>query len=66
MQEGVALWEERENERLLAELRASLDAAEASLANGNGRVITKETMRELAEEVKRRGRARRDAVHLPR
>jgi hypothetical protein len=58
VQEAVALWEERENARALAEFRGSLDKAEASLAQGNGRVITQQSMRELAEEVHQRGLAR--------
>lgn len=58
VQEGVALWEERETARALAEFRASLDEAEASLADGKGRVITQESMRELANEVHQRGLAR--------
>lgn len=41
-----------------AQIRAALDAAEASLSSGLGRSITKESMREFAEEVKSRGRAR--------
>ena len=32
--------------------------AEAALARGEGRVITQESMRELAAEVRERGRAR--------
>jgi Arc/MetJ-type ribon-helix-helix transcriptional regulator len=59
VREAVALWEERENARALSEFRASLDEAEASLGQGKGRVITQESMRELAEDVKRRGRERR-------
>jgi len=58
--EALSLWEERERAR--AELLASFDAAEASIARGEGRVITQESMRELAVEVKRRGRARLDAL----
>ena len=54
--EALALWEERERAR--AEILAAVDAAEASLARGEGRAITEQSMRELAEEVKRRGRAR--------
>ena len=34
VQEAVAFWEERENARFLAEFRASLDEAEASIAHG--------------------------------
>jgi Arc/MetJ-type ribon-helix-helix transcriptional regulator len=56
IQEGLALWEDRERKR--AEFLATLDEAKASLARGEGRVITEESMRELAEEVKQRGRAR--------
>ena len=56
VKEALSLWEERERKR--AEFLATLDDAQASLARGEGRVITQESMRELAEEVKRRGRAR--------
>jgi putative addiction module CopG family antidote len=59
VKEALSLWEERERTR--AELLAAVDEAEASLARGEGRIITQESMRELAEEVKRRGRARLDA-----
>ena len=54
--EALSLWEERERSR--AELLASLDATEASIARGDGRLITQDSMRELAADVKRRGRAR--------
>jgi hypothetical protein len=51
------LWEERERRRL--EFLAALDRARASLARGGeGRVITQESMQQLAAEVKERGRAR--------
>jgi putative addiction module CopG family antidote len=56
VKEALSLWEERERTR--AEILAAVDEAEASLARGEGRIITQESMRELAEEVKRRGRAR--------
>ncbi len=56
VREAMSLWEERERRRL--EILAAVDEAEASLARGEGRSISKESMRELAEEVKRRGRAR--------
>lgn len=56
VQEALALWEERERKRI--EFMASLDDARASLARGEGRVITQESMRELAAEVRERGRAR--------
>jgi Arc/MetJ-type ribon-helix-helix transcriptional regulator len=56
LEEALSLWEERERKR--AELLATLDEAEASLARGEGRVITQESMRTLAEEVHQRGLAR--------
>ena len=56
MKEALSLWEERERTR--AEILVSVDEAEASLARGEGRTITQESMRELADEVKRRGRTR--------
>jgi Arc/MetJ-type ribon-helix-helix transcriptional regulator len=61
--EALLLWEERERTR--AEILAVVDEAEASLARGEGLVITQESMRELAEEVKRRGRARLAAEQQP-
>jgi Arc/MetJ-type ribon-helix-helix transcriptional regulator len=59
LKEALSLWEERERTR--AEILAAVEEAETSLARGEGRVITQESMSELAEEVKRRGRARLDA-----
>ena len=56
IQEALVLWEERERGRV--ELLATLDDARASLARGDGRVITQDSMRELAAEVRDRGRAR--------
>jgi Arc/MetJ-type ribon-helix-helix transcriptional regulator len=56
LKEALSLWEERERTR--AEILAAVDEAEASLARGEGRIVTQESMRELAEEVKRRGCAR--------
>jgi Arc/MetJ-type ribon-helix-helix transcriptional regulator len=56
VEEALSLWEERERKR--AEFLATLDDARVSLARGEGRIITQESMRELAEEVKQRGRAR--------
>ena len=47
-----------ERERTRAEILVAVDEAEASLARGEGRAITQESMRELAEDVKQRGRAR--------
>jgi len=59
VQEALALWEERERQRL--ELVAAIDEAEASLARGEGRWITEESVKTLADEIKRRGRSRLEA-----
>lgn len=56
VQEALAPWEERERRRL--EILAAVDEAEASLARGDGREITEESMKALAEEIKQRGRRR--------
>ena len=56
VQEALVLWEERERTR--AEILASVDRADSSLARGEGRAITQESTRELAHNVKQRGRAR--------
>lgn len=56
IKEALSLWEERERAR--AEILAAVDEAEASLAGGEGRPITQESMRELARQVTERGRAR--------
>ena len=56
VQEALALWEERERRRL--EILATVDEAEASLARGEGREITEESMKALAEDVKQRMRRR--------
>jgi len=54
VKEALLLWEERER----AEILAAVEEAETSLARGEGRIITQESMHELAEDVKRRGRTR--------
>jgi len=54
--EALALWEERERAR--AELRETLDDAEASLARGEGTEITRESMRELTDGIMKRTGAR--------
>jgi putative addiction module CopG family antidote len=56
VKQALSLWEERERTR--AEILAAVDEAEASLARGEARLVTRESMRELAEDVKQRGRAR--------
>jgi len=63
VQEALALWEERERTR--AEILSAVDEAEASLARGEGRIITQQSMRELAGEVKQRGRNRLAAEQPP-
>ena len=54
--EAFSLWEARERRR--EEILASVDMAEASLVCGEGRMITEESMQQLAHDVGRRGRAR--------
>jgi len=61
VQEALGLWVERERRR--AEILAAVDAAQASIARGEGVEITRQSMRELAEDVKRRGRDRLAAEH---
>ncbi len=56
IEEALALWESRERTR--AEMLAAIELAEASLARGEGRMITEQSMLDLASEVKQRGRAR--------
>jgi putative addiction module CopG family antidote len=56
VKEALSLWEERERRRI--EFLASLNDANASLARGEGRTITEQSMQDLAEDVKQRGRAR--------
>jgi putative addiction module CopG family antidote len=56
VREALSLWEERERTR--AEILTAVDVAEASIARGEGRTITQESMRQLADEVKQRGRNR--------
>jgi Arc/MetJ-type ribon-helix-helix transcriptional regulator len=56
VQQALDLWVERERER--EEILAAIDIAEAELARGEEIVLTKESMRELVEDVKRRGRER--------
>jgi len=59
VEEALQLWEDRERTR--AEILAAVDAAEASLDRGEGIEVTEQSMRELAEGVKHRGRARLEA-----
>jgi len=55
--------EEREHTR--AEILAAVDKAEASLARGEGRIVTEQSMHDLAGEVKQRGRARLTGKQRP-
>jgi putative addiction module CopG family antidote len=57
LREALSLWEERERRRV--EILAAVDQAEASLARGEGRrITTREQTTQLAEDIKRRARAR--------
>jgi putative addiction module CopG family antidote len=56
VQEALQLWEKRERRR--AEILVAVDEAEESISRGQGLVMNEESMRNLAEEVKRRGRVR--------
>jgi Arc/MetJ-type ribon-helix-helix transcriptional regulator len=56
VKEALALWVERERRR--EEILGAIDEAEASLARGEDIIITNFSMRELAEDVKHRGRGR--------
>lgn len=55
VQAAVTLWVERERRR--TELLAAVDIAKASIDRGEGIDISQESVRALAEDVKRRGRA---------
>jgi Arc/MetJ-type ribon-helix-helix transcriptional regulator len=63
VKEALALWEERERTR--AEILAAIDEAEVSITRGDGRVVTRESMSEVAEDVKRRGRTRLASKRQP-
>ena len=56
VQEALLLWEERE--RVRAEILSSLAVSDASLERGEGRTVNAESMKQLATDVKERGRAR--------
>jgi Arc/MetJ-type ribon-helix-helix transcriptional regulator len=60
VREALVLWIERERRR--EEILAAVDEAEASVRRGEGIPITEQSIRELAEDVKRRGRARSRAA----
>jgi hypothetical protein len=54
-----------DRERARAEMLAAVDKAEASLERSERRVITPQSMRDLAAEVKQRGRDRLAAEQTP-
>lgn len=54
--EALALWEARECRRL--EIVAMLDEADASLSRGEGRPLTDESMKAMADDIKQRLRQR--------
>ena len=56
VQEALALWEQRERARI--ELIASAESARVAHARAEDRPLTEDSVRELASEVKSRGRAR--------
>jgi Arc/MetJ-type ribon-helix-helix transcriptional regulator len=55
VQAAMTLWVDRERRR--AEILAAVDVARASIRRGESLEITRESMRALAEDVKRQGRA---------
>jgi Arc/MetJ-type ribon-helix-helix transcriptional regulator len=63
VQAAMTLWIERERRR--TEILAAVDIAKASIDRSEGIEITQESMRALAEDVKRRGRARLAGEHHP-
>jgi putative addiction module CopG family antidote len=56
IQEALQLWEKHERRR--GEILAAVNEAEVSLARGEGIAMNEDSMRNLAEDVKRRGRVR--------
>ena len=63
VQAAMALWIERERRR--TDILAAVDIAKASIDRGEGTEVTQESMRALAEDVKRSGRAQLAAEHRP-
>jgi hypothetical protein len=59
--QAMALWEENERRRM--EILARIDEVEVSIAIGKGIVIIQESMRQLAADVKQRGRDRLAAAN---
>jgi len=63
LEEALSLWEHIERTR--AELLAKIEIAEASVTRGEGIVITPDSMRQLADDVKTRCRPRLAAEQRP-
>jgi Arc/MetJ-type ribon-helix-helix transcriptional regulator len=63
VQAAMSLWVERERRR--TEILAAVDIAKASIDRGEGIEITQASVRALAEDVKRVGRAQLAAEHHP-
>jgi len=63
VQAAIMLWIERERRR--AEILSAVDLAKTSIDRGEGIEITAESMRALAEDVKREGRAQLARSHRP-
>lgn len=61
--EALALWEQRE--RMRAEILLKVSEADASLHKGDGRSLDRDSLDELAEQVKMRGRERLKSLHMP-
>jgi len=65
VQEAMLLWEERERRRL--EILATVDAAEASLARGEGQSInSRAELETFANDITRRGLQRLSSEQKPR
>ncbi len=64
VEEALSLWEERE--RMRTEFLSTLNDAKASIARGDGRIVTQQSMQDLASEVKQRGRDRLATEQSPR
>jgi Arc/MetJ-type ribon-helix-helix transcriptional regulator len=65
LQQALLLWEERARRRL--EILAAVELSKASLARGDGRVVTtREESDHLASDIARRGMARLSAEHNSR
>ncbi|MGO9006054.1 MAG: type II toxin-antitoxin system ParD family antitoxin [Beijerinckiaceae bacterium] len=63
VQAALTLWVERERRRFA--ILAAVDIAKASLDRGEGIEITRDSMRALADDVKRQGRAQLATEHHP-